>query len=83
MFFFSAVWLYFYRLFITDQQVGLLLAPSVVGIGLFGATESPGSEIEGKFGAISLVHGRHDGSYLVDVVMPYPAIAGLDRLLIG
>lgn len=61
---------------------GLLLAPSILGQGLFGADKSPGSEVENRFGTISLVVDNFDRSYLLNINMPVPAHEGLGRLVI-
>jgi MFS family permease len=52
MFFFGAVWLYFYRLFITDQQVGLLDGMAFA-IGL--VAEVPSGALADKFGRDKMV----------------------------
>jgi len=52
MFFFSAVWLYFYRLFITDQQVGLLDGMAFA-VGL--VAEVPSGALADKFGRDKMV----------------------------
>jgi len=52
MFFFSAVWLYFYRLFITDQQVGLLDGMAFA-IGLL--AEVPSGALADKFGRDKMI----------------------------
>lgn len=52
MFFFSAVWLYFYRLFITDHQVGLLDGMAFA-IGLM--AEVPSGALADKFGRDKMV----------------------------
>lgn len=52
MFFFGAVWLYFYRLFITDQQVGLLDSMAFA-IGL--VAEVPSGALADKFGRDKMV----------------------------
>lgn len=52
MFFFSAVWLYFYRLFITDQQVGLLDGMAfAIGV----VAEVPSGALADKFGRDKMV----------------------------
>lgn len=52
LWFFSAVWLYFYRLFITDQQVGLLDGMAFA-IGLI--AEVPSGALADKFGRDKMV----------------------------
>ena len=52
MFFLSAVWLYFYRIFITDQQVGLLDGMAFA-IGLL--AEIPSGALADKFGRDKMV----------------------------
>jgi MFS family permease len=52
MFFFSAVWLYFYRIFITDQQVGLLDGMAFA-IGLL--AEVPSGALADKFGRDKMI----------------------------
>ncbi|MEK7153313.1 MAG: MFS transporter [Patescibacteria group bacterium] len=52
MWFFGTVWLYFYRLFITDQQVGLLDGMAFA-IGL--AAEVPSGALADKFGRDKMV----------------------------
>jgi MFS family permease len=52
MFFFSAVWLFFYRLFITDQQVGFLDAMAFA-IGL--VAEVPSGALADKYGRARMV----------------------------
>lgn len=52
MWFFGAVWLYFYRLFITDQQVGLLDGMAFA-IGLI--AEVPSGALADKFGRNKMV----------------------------
>jgi hypothetical protein len=61
---------------------GLLLAPSVLGQGLFGADKSPGSEAEDRFGTISLVVDNLDKSYSLNVEMPLPAYPELGKLVV-
>ena len=52
MWFVGAVWLYFYRLFITDQQVGILDGLAF-GIGLI--AEVPSGALADKFGRDKMV----------------------------
>lgn len=52
LFFFSAVWLYFYRIFITDQQVGLLDGLAFA-VGLL--AEVPSGALADKFGRDKMV----------------------------
>lgn len=52
LFFFSAVWLYFYRLFITDQQVGILDGMAFA-IGL--VAEVPSGGLADKFGRDKMI----------------------------
>lgn len=52
MWFFSAIWLYFYRLFITDQQVGVLDGMAFA-IGLI--AEVPSGALADKFGRDKMV----------------------------
>jgi hypothetical protein len=61
---------------------GLLLAPSVLGEGLFGARKGPDSEVENQFGTISLLEDSLDKSYLLNVNMPFPAYAELGKIVV-
>lgn len=63
-------------------MTGLLLVPSVVGLGLFGARQAL-PEVGDRFGTISLVRDGGDKTHLLQIEMPYTPHPALGRLVIA
>jgi hypothetical protein len=61
---------------------GLLLVPSVVGEGLFGAADAPPPEVQNKFGTTSVETDISEGKTSVSIDMPFPPHPELGRLIV-
>ena len=63
-------------------MTGTLLAPCVLGVGLFAASQGPGLTVERRFGSISILTNRSENTHVLHVDMPFPVHPQLGRLIV-